>query len=258
VADRLTFVGHATVLMDVAGVRILTDPVLRNQFLWIRRQVPPPDPEHGERIDGVLISHQHADHLDFRSLRSLEGEPTVWVPKGAAGLLGRRRVPAVRELEVGDTVRLGEVEVAATYAEHNGRRWKVVGRRVQPLGYLVSAPGVSMYFAGDTDLFDEMEELRGRVDVAILPIGGWGPTVGAGHLDPERAARAAAIIQPRVVVPIHWGTYLRGDVYRRTPELLHVYPRRLAEQMAKHAPGVDLRVLDPGESLELSRLEFER
>lgn len=254
-SDRLTFVGHATVLLELAGQRLLTDPVLRDRFLWVRRQVPLPSPEHSEAIDAVLISHQHPDHLDFPSLRSLGGEPRILGPERSARLLGRHGFGNAEELAVGRSVRVGEVEVTATEADHDGRRWKI-GRRAPAVGYLIEAPATRVYFAGDTDLIDAMEELRGRVDVAVLPVGGWGPTVGAGHLDPERAARAAAIIQPSVVVPVHWGTYLRGDISRRRPELLHVYPRQLAEVLPRHAPGVELRVLEPGEAFDLSPLAF--
>lgn len=248
--DRITYVGHATVLLELSGQRLLTDPVLRQRFLWVRRQVPLPDGEHSERIDAVLISHQHPDHLDFPSVRSLDGDPQLVVPERSARLLNRRGIPAAQELAVGDSLRVGEIAVTATNAVHDGRRWKL-GRRAPAVGYLIEAPATSVYFAGDTDLFDEMEELRGRVDVAVLPIGGWGPSVGAGHLDPERAARAAAVIRPKLVVPVHWGTYLRGDVSRRRPELLRIYPRRLAQTLPRHAPDVELRVLEPGESLPL-------
>jgi L-ascorbate metabolism protein UlaG (beta-lactamase superfamily) len=250
VPDRLTFLGHATVLLELAGQRLLTDPILRERFLWVRRQVPLPAPEHTKQIDAVLISHQHPDHLDFPSLRSLGGEPRTIVPERSARLLARHRIGDVEELARGRSVRVGEVEVTATEADHDGRRWKL-GPRRPAAGYVIETPGASVYFAGDTDLFDAMEELRGRVDVAVLPIGGWGPSVGAGHLDPERAARAAVIMEPSILVPVHWGTYLRGDVSRRRPELLHIYPRQLAEELPRRAPGVELRVLEPGESLGL-------
>ena len=255
--DRLTFLGHATVLLELAGQRLLTDPVLRERFLWVRRQVPLPAAEHRERIDAVLISHQHPDHLDFPSLHALEGEPRTIVPERSARLLARHGIADAEELPRGGSVRVGEVEITATEAEHDGRRWKI-GLRRPAAGYLIESAGARVYFAGDTDLFDAMEELRGRVDVAVLPIGGWGPTVGRGHLDPERAARAAAIIEPRVLVPVHWGTYLRSDVWRHRPELLHVYPRKLAEELPARAPGVDLRVLEPGESLDVASLAFGR
>jgi L-ascorbate metabolism protein UlaG (beta-lactamase superfamily) len=106
----------------------------------------------------------------------------------------------------------------------------------------------SVYFAGDTDLFDEMAGLRESVDVALLPVWGWGPSVGAGHLDPERAAQAAALIEPAVAIPIHWGTFalpwvaLRGlpDEERERPA------REFAAFAAQRAPGVEVRVLAVG------------
>jgi L-ascorbate metabolism protein UlaG (beta-lactamase superfamily) len=96
-----------------------------------------------------------------------------------------------------------------------------------------------------------MEELRG-VDLALLPIGGWGPNVGGrGHLDAAGAGEAAGMIRPRVLVPIHWGTYLRADLPRKRPELLDREARRLAREVKPRAPETDVRVLRPGQSLEL-------
>jgi L-ascorbate metabolism protein UlaG (beta-lactamase superfamily) len=89
------------------------------------------------------------------------------------------------------------------------------------------------------------------VDVALLPIGGWGPKVGDGHLDGTEAAEAAARIRPQLVIPIHWGTYLRADLIGRRPELLSRPPELLRESVAAKAPGVEVRVLAPGERVEL-------
>ena len=248
--NRLTFLGHATVLLELAGQRLLTDPALRDRFLLGRRQIPLPAAEHTERIDTVLISHAHPDHLDFKSLRSLDGAPRLVVPRRGRSMLRRHRLQNAVELDPGLSVRVGGVEITATEAEHDGRRFKF-GRHMDALGYLIEAAGTRVYFAGDTDLFDGMEELRGRVDVAVLPIGGWGPDVGEGHLDPERAARAAAIIEPQLVVPIHWGAYLRRDLQHRRDELLNVHPSQFENELARHATNVQARVLAPGESLNL-------
>ncbi|MDP9189324.1 MAG: MBL fold metallo-hydrolase, partial [Actinomycetota bacterium] len=94
-------------------------------------------------------------------------------------------------------------------------------------------------------LYDEMHELRGRVDIALLPVAGWGPKVGSGHLDAERAARAVEMIGPKLVVPIHWGTFA-APLYR-IPDLAEP-PRRLAELVAARSPEVEVAVLEPGES----------
>ena len=136
------------------------------------------------------------------------------VPVGGGRVIRRRGFANVIELASGDGTRVGGIEVTATEAIHDGRRHKV-GPRVEAIGYLLGSSARTVYFAGDTDLFDGMSELAGRLDVALLPIGGWGPKVGAGHLDPRRAAVAAAMLRPRLAIPIHWGTLLRFDLGRR-------------------------------------------
>ena len=115
------------------------------------------------------------------------------------------------------------------------------------MGFVVRG-SLAVYFAGDTDLFAGMSALRGTVDVALLPVWGWGPSVGEGHLDPERAAQAAAMIGPKLAIPVHWGTFALpwardGDSDRPA--------REFAKLVAEVAPGVEVRVLAPGESVEL-------
>ncbi len=244
---RVTYVGHATVLIELAGTRLLTDPVLRTAVFGgiIRRAGDPPvriDP----LPDAVLISHQHQDHLDLPSLRSLGARTSVFAPRGSGKRIRRAGMRGVTELSPGDAATAGEVEIIATRAEHDGRRLPV-GRPVEALGYQVRGAGQSVYFAGDTDVFDEMSELEG-VDVALLPIGGWGPSVGKGHLDPQRAAEVAALIRPRVVVPIHWGTVLRAGLARSRPGLLTDAATEFRSRMAELAPQTEARILKPGES----------
>ena len=106
-----------------------------------------------------------------------------------------------------------------------------------------------MYFAGDTDLFDAMTEFS-DVDVALLPIGGWGRSLGPGHLDPQRAARATDLIVPRLVVPIHWGTYSPIGVRGRRPSWLHRPAEQFAVAMDEAGHGSRLRLLEPGERLD--------
>lgn len=248
--DRITYVGHATTLIELGGVRLLTDPLLRDRFLIAKRAVPTPPAEAAENIDAVLLSHGHGDHLDIPSIRTLGDHVRKIAPDGATATLRRRGFDAVTEVEAGDSTTVGEVEVRAIRAIHDGRRFKL-GPKADSLGYLVRGPRTSVYFAGDTDLFDEMAELAGEVDVALLPIGGWGSSVGRGHLDPRRAAEAAAVIRPRIVIPIHWGTYLRADLLRSDPEVLTRYPPRFERELRRRAPGVDLRILRPGEALAL-------
>jgi L-ascorbate metabolism protein UlaG (beta-lactamase superfamily) len=245
----LTWGGHATALVELDGVRLLTDPVLGGRVGPLRRIASPVDPELSERIDAVMLSHLHADHADLRSLRGLGATTVVFAPRGAAGWLTRHGVRNVEELSPGEEARLGSVRVTATPARHARRRWPM-GVEAEPLGF-IAAGSQGLYFAGDTDLFAGMSELAGRVDVALLPIAGWGPTLGPGHLDPERAVQAAALIAARLVVPIHWGTFALG-----WPVPQKLDQQQPAEQfsalMARALPAVEVRVLAPGERTEVA------
>ena len=243
--DGITFVGHSTTLIEVDGARLLTDPVLTARIGHIHRIAPPP--ARHPRADAVLISHAHHDHLDLRSLRLLPLGVPVIAPPGSAQVLRRSTAHDVVEVEAGTTVRVGAVDVVATPAAHDGRRLPV-GRRVEAVGYLVRGTSRVAFF-GDTDVFDGMADLAAELDVALLPIWGWGPRVGPGHMDPERAARAAALLAPRLAVPIHWGTLAGPRVWWRADPGMPA--RRFAELVAAHAPGVSARVLAPGERLEL-------
>ncbi|MGZ4249627.1 MAG: MBL fold metallo-hydrolase, partial [Solirubrobacteraceae bacterium] len=240
---RITWLGHATVLLELDGVRLLTDPVLGRHVGPLVRVggEPVAAPQLG-RIDSVLLSHLHADHADLGSLRRL-GAPVI-APNGAGEWLRGAGVEDVRELASGDSVTVGGFHVVATPALHDDRR-QPFGTRADPMGFVVRG-SLGVYFAGDTDLFDGMAELRGIVDVALLPVWGWGPSVGEGHLDPRRAAQAVAMIEPKLAIPIHWGTFALpwargGDADRPA--------REFAELVAELAPSVSVRVLRPGESV---------
>jgi L-ascorbate metabolism protein UlaG (beta-lactamase superfamily) len=239
---KITFVGHATVLIEQGGLRLLTDPVLRSRVAHLRRHGPLPQVPPG--IHAVLLSHLHYDHLDVPSLRKLGGSVRLLGPRGCGRLLARAGFSAVEELSPGEITDLGALTVLATTAVHDPRR-RPLGPRAQALGYVIKGSS-SVYFAGDTDLFDGMAEL-GPVDLALLPVAGWSPKVGPGHLDPERAARAAALLRPRVAVPIHWGTLH----LTRTGPWFSDPPHRFAAHVARLAPDVEVRVISPGDSLEL-------
>jgi L-ascorbate metabolism protein UlaG (beta-lactamase superfamily) len=251
VSGRITFVGRATVLIELAGARLLTDPVLRPHLLGVIKRHPPPPGAHvTEALDAVLISHMHHDHLDFASLRRVGRATRVICPAGARRTFLRRGYGAATELDEGESVRVGAATVTATHAVHEGRRFKL-GPMVEAAGYLIEAGGLSVYFAGDTDLYEGMDEMAGRVDVALLPIAGWGPKLGPGHLNPRSAAEAAARIKPRVVIPIHWGTLIRRDMVPRAERFLRAPAERFAAQLRLLAPAVAVAVLEPGESFDL-------
>jgi L-ascorbate metabolism protein UlaG (beta-lactamase superfamily) len=241
--SRLVWVGHATALIEVGGARLLTDPLLRSRLAHLRRHGPPPAPEVTRDVDAVLISHLHHDHLDLPSLRLLPGGTPLVVPRGAAAMLQRRGFANVRELAAGETTEVAGVEVLAVDAVHDRHRLRL-GLQADTLGYVA---GGAVYFAGDTDLFDGMADLAG-IEVALIPVWGWGPSLGQGHLDPEAAARAAALLRPRIAVPIHWGTFFPHLVHLWKADRLTDPPHEFAAAVARLAPEVDVRVLQPGGS----------
>src|SRR5262245_17871792 len=248
--DRLTYVGHGTTLLRVGELSILTDPFLRSWLGPLHRQGPRPDPALPRLADLVLISHLHRDHLDVRSLRRLPPTTPLIVPRGARRWAQRGGAEDVREVNVGETLSFGSVGVTAVKALHNGYRDRTWGDAIQPLGYLIDAGGVTSYFAGDTDLFAEMSELP-PLDLALMPVWGWGTSVGEGHLDPVRAARAVEMLRPRLAVPIHWGTFYPLGMRLLRPEHLEEPPREFARLVGSLAPEVEVRVLQPGSSTEL-------
>jgi L-ascorbate metabolism protein UlaG (beta-lactamase superfamily) len=240
---RLTWVGHATVLAEMDGARLLTDPVLRGRLAHLRRLAPPVAPEAATGIDAVLISHMHADHLDVPSLRRLPDATRIIGPRGSGRVLRHAGFESVTELTPGQRVTVGEVGVTAVPATHDGRRWPL-GRAAGAVGYVLDGTQ-RVYFAGDTDVFEAMADLAGGLDVALLPVWGWGPSLGPGHMDPEAAARAAALLRPRVAIPIHWGGF--RPFYKRAPYRADA-GAEFAELASAAAPDVDVLVLQPGES----------
>lgn len=241
----LTYVGHATILLEMNGLRILTDPVLRRHVGgFIRRQVPLPAAQI-KQIDLVLISHLHFDHLDLPSLRLLGYKMPMLVPSGAGQLLRRYGFTQVQEMMVGEKVTVGGVQIEATIANHSGGR-PPFGPTSACLGYILRGQQ-TIYFAGDTDLFPEMSALEQTLDLALLPVWGWGPTLGEGHMDPHRAAQALTLLKPRFAIPIHWGTlYPLGMSYLR-PRLLSAPPLLFAHHARELAPAVDIHIIKPGQ-----------
>jgi L-ascorbate metabolism protein UlaG (beta-lactamase superfamily) len=251
-AAELTWLGHATVMVELDGVRILTDPVIRSRLGPLVNRAASAGGTALEAIDLVLLSHLHHDHADARSLRRLGPETPVITARGAARWLRRQGFLNVRELTPGSTTDVGRISISAITATHDGRRYPLPRPAPAPdaVGFVIRGSR-TVYFAGDTDLFAGMADLTGHVDVALLPVGGWGPGLGPGHLDPQRAAEAARLIEPRIAIPIHWGTLALPRLLRwRTPH--DAAGPRFADFCARLAPAVEVRVLVPGEPTTVS------
>jgi L-ascorbate metabolism protein UlaG (beta-lactamase superfamily) len=249
-AARVTWLGHATVLLQAGGTTLLTDPVLRPRLAHLRRHAATPAVPRD--VDALLISHAHHDHLDRRSLRLLGDVGVAIAPRGTARALRAAPVRDVVEARPGDVRQVGAAAVRAVRAEHDGRRTPLA-RAAPTLGYVVELGGLRVFFAGDTAYFDGLGDALagGPLDLALLPVWGWGPSLGPGHMDPRDAARAAALLRPRMAVPIHWGTFLPAGLGRSHGHLLRDPAHAFARHAAGLAPGVDVRILAPGGALAL-------
>jgi L-ascorbate metabolism protein UlaG (beta-lactamase superfamily) len=160
-------------------------------------------------------------------------------------------------------VRDGDLRITAVRAEHSGHRWgprSTHGPDTEALGFLLEGAGSTVYVSGDTALYDGMRLLAKRdVDIALLPVWGWGPTLGPGHLDPVGAADAAALIRPRFAVPVHWGTLTVAGmtavpslVRGRMRRLLVDPPRAFATEVAARGLRTRVVVTEPGAPVDLS------
>ncbi|RME99268.1 MAG: MBL fold metallo-hydrolase [Chloroflexi bacterium] len=244
---RITFVGHATMLIEMDGVRLLTDPVLRRKVMHLRRRPPGVSPDSTQNIDAVLLSHMHFDHLDLPSLEMLGPDTRLIVPPGMGPMLARRGYRQIEELESGSETGAGPLRIQATPALHDRARFRY-GPTADTLGFVIHGAH-SIYFPGDTDLFPEMSDLAKQLDVALLPVWGWGPTLGKGHMDPYRAALALQMLKPAWAVPIHWGTLHPWGMQWLNPQFLFDPPRAFARFAADLAPDVAVHILEPGQSL---------
>ena len=241
---------HATVRVAVDGTTLLTDPLLTRTVAPLHAPGPRPPVPDPAGLDAVLVSHLHRDHLHLPSLRRLgrlHPRVRLLAPAGAARLL-RGVAGPVEELRPGDKVRVGTVTVRATPAVHDPRRhpW---GATAEPLGYVVIGSR-TVYFAGDTGLFRGMADIAdavpGGLDVALLPIGGWGLTLGPGHLDPERAAEALTLLRPRYAAPVHYGDLRIPVAWRWRRGARESAPERFRAAAARTAPSTSVVVLEAG------------
>jgi L-ascorbate metabolism protein UlaG (beta-lactamase superfamily) len=249
-ACHLTYLGHSTVLLEIDGLRLLTDPILRLRVGPLVREHAPIEPRQWQDIDAVLISHSHWDHLDYGSLRLMPYEVRMLVPAGMGARLRARGFSRVTELFPGDVTRVGPLRIETTHAEHVGFG-PPIGPTERAIGFLIEGSQL-VYFPGDTAYFDGMAQLARGLDLALMPVWGWGPRAQSHeHLDPLGAARALSLLQPRLAVPIHWGTLHPIGLRWLRPSTRVEPPHMFARLAAEYAPATRVHVLAIGASLSV-------
>jgi L-ascorbate metabolism protein UlaG (beta-lactamase superfamily) len=245
----LTWWGHSTSTWQDGGTTVLFDPVLTARLGHLRRVRGPVPPPHAAQADLILISHLHADHTHLPSLRLIPASAVLIAPAGSRRLLGSvaARGVKLREVEPGDLVEFGGLRIRVLAADHDGRRHPGSPHRGPALGYLVEGSR-RCWYPGDTGplAFDEVV----NVDIALMPVGGWGPTLGQGHLDAEQAAHAVRRTHPDSAVPVHWGTWWPIGL-RQRPELIDRPAEAFAEHIARVAPTTSVHLLRHGQSVKL-------
>lgn len=248
---EISWWGHATATIEDSGIRILTDPVLTSTVGHLHRRRGPLPTAAALSADAVVVSHLHGDHLHVRSLLRLAPAIPIILPRGALrAVRGLRRLSKRDLVEVspGDRIQIGPVLVEAVPARHDGRRHGLARETVQAMGFVVSGSHRT-YFTGDTDLFPEMAAAVGRCDVALVAAGGWGPGLGAGHLDAARAAEVVGLVDARSAVPIHYGTLWPIGLNGVRPGEFHHPGRDFADHALRLAPRTSTHVLRPGQSV---------
>lgn len=249
---QLTWIGHASFLLTLGGRRILVDPVFSQRLGTIRRLAPPGlTPDTLPPVDLVLITHNHRDHLDPRSLALLGRAPTYVVPAGDAGLLRKIGAEKVIELEWWKSTTIGGVEITFVPSRHWSMHYPWDRNESLWGGYVIQSSHGTAYHSGDTAFFDGFAEIGrrlGAIDWAMLPIGSYEPRwfMEPQHMGPEEAVEAFRLLDARRLVSMHWGTF------RLTDEPIGEPPERARAAFAKVArDDRDLWVLDVGESRAL-------
>jgi L-ascorbate metabolism protein UlaG (beta-lactamase superfamily) len=253
---RLTWLGHASFLLTVAGAHLLVDPVLVPRLGGFYRRHAPLPVTAGDlpELDALLVTHSHYDHLDAPTLRHVPRSVPVFVPAGLGSWFAKRGFSAVTELEWWQQARTGELAITLLPSRHWSRRTFFDTNTSLWGGFVVEGGGSTVYHAGDSgwcDTFREIGRRFPRIGTALLPIGAYSPAwfMEPAHMNPEQAGRAFLDLPAHTLVPMHWGTY------QLTDEPVSEPIQRLEAWWAENGPslaGRRLARLAVGESLELS------
>lgn len=232
----VTWLGHASVLLNSAGVRVLTDPIFSERaspVSWLgpkRLTALPVDPTKLPFVDAVVISHNHYDHLDLPSLRQLNaqagGPPLFIVPLGNATLLREEGITHVKELDWWSSITIKDgMRITLVPTQHWSKR-RLLGDRNEALwgGYVLQHEGKQAFFAGDTGYSKDFADIHARfgaMDFAMIPIGAYAPRdfMQRQHINPAEAVRIHQDVQARLSLGIHWGTFILTDEAIQQPPL---------------------------------------
>lgn len=254
----VTWIGHATLLVQMGGVTFLTDPVWSDtaspvSFLGPRRFVEPGLAMDAlPPVDFVLVSHNHFDHMDLGTLKELaerSSETRFLVPLGNAETLRDDGIDAVEELDWGQQIAIGRVTIHCLPAQHWSRRGLRDFQRALWASWAVTGSERRFYFGGDSGYFEGFKRIGGALgpfDLAALPIGAYEPQamMRPFHLDPEQAVQAALELRARRVLGIHYGTFDLSD------EPLAEPPARFRAAAKGTSLGRDAWLLRIGETRE--------
>ncbi len=224
----LTWIGHSTLLIQMQGVNILTDPIFSERasplsFVGPKRIMPPGLPFKAlPPIDLVLISHDHYDHLDKNTILRLGNNPFYIVPLGVGKILRSWGITHYVEADWGDEIKFDKMEIICAPAQHFSGRTPFGQNTTLWAGWILKGASQTFYFAGDTGYFrgfSEIAQAYGPIDFAALPIGAYAPRwfMRPVHLDPEEALQAFKDLRANIFVPIHWGTFNLADELPQEP-----------------------------------------
>ena len=254
---RVTYIGHATLLIEMGSRRILTDPNFDDTLGRFLPRVSPPGIALRElpSLDAIVLTHAHADHLSFRSLNELPREIPLFAPPAVATWLIRLGYTHARPLPADGQVTVGDVVIHAAPARHQGSRYSVDRWRSAANMYLLDAGNETCFFAGDTGLSSDTHRVvaeiihaqRRALDIALLPIGHapwWKPGFRRGHLSADDALQLFDRLNARYLIPYHWGTFnhVTSNAFDAIERLRFILPNFVKKE--------HVRILEPGHSLE--------